>query len=333
MPVPYFFAYTGNDPVNNTDPLGLARRRGGGVTNIYVTGGATQAPPSSKIKEKKKPKIRRKPYKKSDYSAGIAKFKQMLWDYFLSNFLFFKDLADCPNGWKLCLSWAGLGTDWQPQPIVVQDNYKQANDCLRAMNYFMRQCDDKLKNNQFYVCGSGSCTSLCTGVCLGPGCGMRDKLCIPTIPTNDLDLENLGKLCIRRTGNSEYDEFISDMIFIGPEASAAGGHCHSYAESAAKEIYPFNNSKDKNFNLNDSLRHCAWQCCMAKLAGDTNAEMAGRIHEACNPNEPHTTVRDLNNNKIGRDLAQKGFFGSCKEACNDAVESGVTINSDDEVVP
>ena len=78
-------------------------------------------------------------------------------------------------------------------------------------------------------------------------------------------------------------------------------------------------------NENDAIRHCNWQCMIAKKVGPKGGECIGYIHEICADNmieqiyNGHLAM-DLHNNAVGQACAGPGAsdctcFGCCLDAC------------------
>ncbi|MGF1574261.1 MAG: hypothetical protein ACFCU1_14475 [Sumerlaeia bacterium] len=61
-----------------------------------------------------------------------------------------------------------------------------------------------------------------------------------------------------------------------------------------------------NGEIQNVMRHCIWQCCLANSYGDGVAKQFGDAHEVHSEAFPNTDERDiaadLHNNNIGRRL-------------------------------
>ena len=77
----------------------------------------------------------------------------------------------------------------------------------------------------------------------------------------------------------------------------------------------------------DAMRHCTWNCLMARSIGAAQAKEVGDLHEGCNTdNDCPALAMDLHNNLVGRELGQHSP-AECPAACRAAINANQTQNS------
>ncbi|MEQ8819138.1 MAG: hypothetical protein RLY93_02760 [Sumerlaeia bacterium] len=93
---------------------------------------------------------------------------------------------------------------------------------------------------------------------------------------------------------------------------ATVGDCYAVAHLA---------SKKKSGGENNAMRHCVWQCCLAKKFGVGTATEFGEAHGDVGlmplPTDDSDTAADKVNNRIGRGFGAGGTprGGSCDDSC------------------
>jgi RHS repeat-associated protein len=76
------------------------------------------------------------------------------------------------------------------------------------------------------------------------------------------------------------------------------------------------NAGSSGENRADAMRHCIWNCCMARLFGASVAETVASLHEERGGGPPASNAMDLCNNKHGRNCGRSWLGASCETCCD-----------------
>ena len=116
-------------------------------------------------------------------------------------------------------------------------------------------------------------------------------------------------------------EAASQVCAIGPvDAWTARGNAKEAEKATSNSGLPGAHNGPA-----DAFRHCFWNCRMAQDIGKNQAKKVGDIHEDCGSGPPGENNMDLNNNRVGRSLGNKGV--DCAAACRRALNNGSLVKS------
>jgi hypothetical protein len=113
-------------------------------------------------------------------------------------------------------------------------------------------------------------------------------------------------------------EKIKCLASFGPFDCLTGSDCADTARSEAASSGMPGRTNGKE----DSLRHCIWTCCMARMLGEDTARAIGDFHEECNPSKPAETCMDKLNNDAGVSIGLNHKGTTCLAGCLGFLKAG-----------
>lgn len=106
-------------------------------------------------------------------------------------------------------------------------------------------------------------------------------------------------------------------ISKGPHSACLNGQVYSWSKSVLGYFQHFKEDAENN-----AVRHCTWQCMLARVCGKGPATTAGWGHELGRPNDADHKA-DVINNEIGRNLSDRVCSTeNCYKACRNAWRNG-----------